>query len=348
MGGMLVLEWAFFGSSYVRSIVPIATSAQHSAWAIAAGENQRETIQSDGKYSDGYYDLSDPPINGLGNARTQALWCYRSHRSFETRFGRNPPDPAKLQRIKNNEHSQHSSNHDASHANGVHQPNASAQPLANGATTSSTPPTATPSLAPPHSTSSAPHPPFTDPQFHGSTPLDPPTAPSPSARTPSKFSVQPYLQYQAKKFVKRFDANCYIAITNKLDTHDISIHSPTTPSIKAALGQIKQPALVLGIESDNLFKLEEQAQIAEGIADSRLREIESVDGHDAFLLEFKQVNDFILEFFNEVLPDLMAAEPASEQGGVAEEGGGEGEAKVETAVNGSTFGEAEVGEITAW
>jgi homoserine O-acetyltransferase len=49
-GGMLVLEWAYFGKDYVRAIVPIATSSQHSAWGISWGEAQRQSIYSDPKY----------------------------------------------------------------------------------------------------------------------------------------------------------------------------------------------------------------------------------------------------------------------------------------------------------
>lgn len=50
MGGMNVLEWAFFGPEYVRSIVPMATSARHSAWCISWGEAQRQSIYADPKY----------------------------------------------------------------------------------------------------------------------------------------------------------------------------------------------------------------------------------------------------------------------------------------------------------
>lgn len=50
MGGMLVLEWAYFGKEYVRSIIPIATSSRHSAWGISWGEAQRQSIYSDPKY----------------------------------------------------------------------------------------------------------------------------------------------------------------------------------------------------------------------------------------------------------------------------------------------------------
>ena len=82
MGGMLVLEWAYFGKDYVRSIVPIATSSRHSAWCISWGEAQRQSIYADPKYDDGYYSFSDPPTTGLGAARMSALLTYRSRNSF--------------------------------------------------------------------------------------------------------------------------------------------------------------------------------------------------------------------------------------------------------------------------
>ena len=50
MGGMLVLEFAYFGRDYVRTIIPIATSARYSAWGISWGESQRQSIYSDPKY----------------------------------------------------------------------------------------------------------------------------------------------------------------------------------------------------------------------------------------------------------------------------------------------------------
>lgn len=51
MGGMNVLEWAMiYGPEYIKSIVPMATSARHSAWCISWGEAQRQSIYADPKY----------------------------------------------------------------------------------------------------------------------------------------------------------------------------------------------------------------------------------------------------------------------------------------------------------
>ena len=56
MGGACTLEWAYLGKDFVRSIVPIATSARLSAWCISWGEAQRQSIYCDPKYSQGAFD----------------------------------------------------------------------------------------------------------------------------------------------------------------------------------------------------------------------------------------------------------------------------------------------------
>lgn len=99
MGGMTVLEYPLnTPPGFVRAIIPLATSARHSAWCISWGEAQRQSIYSDPDYKDGYYyeieeeegkvDLARQPARGLAAARMAALLTYRSRDSFESRFGR--------------------------------------------------------------------------------------------------------------------------------------------------------------------------------------------------------------------------------------------------------------------
>lgn len=331
MGGMLVLEFAYFGHDYVRTIVPIATSARYSAWGISWGEAQRQSIYSDPKYDDGYYPFSDPPTTGLSAARMSALLTYRSRDSFESRFGRNTPDPTRKQNI-----------------NGSVQPDGHWQIHNHGNRNATSP---RPSRSSTVVQADRPATPL-DPEF-SQTPenLTPPPSAEPTKRTPTYFSAQSYLRYQGEKFIKRFDANCYIAITRKLDTHDISRnrssafptteHYPTpAEQVRAALSQISQPTLILGIESDGLFTFAEQRELAAAIPNSELKTIASDEGHDAFLLEFEQVNAHILGFMNVHLRDIMEREPDQD----AERVGVEGMNAVKT----STFGEAEVEDITAW
>lgn len=325
MGGMLVLEWAYFGKDYVRNIVPIATSSRHSAWGISWGEAQRQSIYADPKYDDGYYSFSDPPSTGLGAARMSALLTYRSRNSFESRFGRNTPDPARRQTIRERpQPSTASEAHFHIHNDG-HQVTRGILSRAGSEKGESKVETNVTAVKEAETQSA-------DPQFSG--PKGGLTGGEPLPAS-TYFSAQSYLRYQGQKFVKRFDSNCYIAITRKLDTHDVSRYRAET--ITEALAMIEQPTLVLGIESDGLFTFAEQQELAKHIPNARLREIVSQEGHDAFLLQFEQVNQYILDFLNEVIPDIMARD------GMAVEAAGVGE-----LTKSSLFGEAEVEDITAW
>jgi homoserine O-acetyltransferase len=334
MGGMLVLEYAYFGKDYVRTIIPIATSSTHSAWGISWGEAQRQSIYSDPKYEDGYYSFDEPPSTGLGAARMAAMLTYRSRNSFEARFGRNIPDISRRQNINGNDRPRTPSNeHWEVHNDGHKTRKVSRPPSTNG------------TLSKEDKTAQAPAQ-FTDPQFNGTTTFEAPIPDTQNKKSSHYFSAQSYLRYQGEKFVKRFDANCYIAITRKLDTHDVSRHRAEPGSktpVKDALSQIQQPALVLGIQSDGLFTFAEQEEIQEGIPNCWLRQIDSPEGHDAFLLQFEQVNRHILEFFREQLPEIMSA-PGIYVDGLS----GEGVDGVGKMTKSSTFGEAEVGDITAW
>ncbi|KAI9691555.1 MAG: homoserine O- acetyltransferase [Bathelium mastoideum] len=353
MGGMLILEFAYFGKDYVKTIIPIATSARYSAWGISWGEAQRQSIYSDPKYEDGYYAFDDPPSTGLSAARMSALLTYRSRNSFESRFGRNIPDPSRRQNINGSDWpTTPGSEHFAIHNDG-HRNAGSPRPSRVNSSACLTSSSNTDSLT------------VCDPQFHGANllPVDQPASKSANKRTPTYFSAQSYLRYQGAKFIQRFDANCYIAITRKLDTHDVSRGrvpaSPSTSSspsdsstdptlaLRTALAQIAQPTLILGIESDGLFTFAEQQELAAGIPNAELRTIDSSEGHDAFLLEFRQVNAHLVEFLARTLPDIVGREPRGVGNGgleVEEVGLGRGEGKA------SMVGEAEgeVDDITAW
>ncbi len=335
MGGMLVIEYAFFGQEYVRAIVPIASSSRHSAWGISWGEAQRQSIYSDPKFEDGYYSFDDPPSSGLAAARMAALLTYRSRDSFESRFGRDTANAIKHD--LSNQHALALSEHCRAHNDG----NRNAGSRRTSRARRSTSPPLTPSTQDMKETDNIPS--FTDPQFSGTTAFSPPTPPAASdPRRPSMyFSAQSYLRYQGAKFVQRFDSNCYIALTRKLDTHDISRHrvpEGTPNPVALTLSKITQPALVMGIESDGLFTFAEQQEMAASIPNSRLRKIESSEGHDAFLLQFEQVNKHIVEFFRDVLPDIMD-KPVSEttERDIEEE-----------KVSMRTTSVSEVDDITSW
>jgi len=260
MGGMLAQEYLFFGQDFVKCAVLLATSAYHSAWGISWGEAQRQSIYCDPKFMDGFYPRNDPPEAGLGAARMSALLTYRTRNSFDQKFGRELPNPAKHKGSDSVDGGQRLSPSEENLA--IHN--------------------------------------------HGNPRRSSNDAPQTFRMKPAQtyFTAQSYLRYQAQKFTKRFDANCYVAITRKMDTHDVS--RGRTSSVGEALSLIKQPVLIIGIVSDALFTFTEQEEIHKSINGSVLRKIDSPDGHDAFLLEFGLINTYIQDFLCEHLPEFMA------------------------------------------
>lgn len=107
------------------------------------------------------------------------------------------------------------------------------------------------------------------------------------------FEVESYLEYQGEKLVNRFDALTYDRLTRSMDTHDVS---RGRGSFEDVLGKIKIPVLVMGINSDKLYPTNEQKELAELIPNASYKEIDSVFGHDAFLIEFEQINAALKEF----------------------------------------------------
>lgn len=129
-----------------------------------------------------------------------------------------------------------------------------------------------------------------------------------SATLQTYFTAQSYLRYQGNKFINRFDANCYISITRKLDTHDITrgrVHESNEDPLPKFLSQLASPHLIIGIESDGLFTYSEQQLLGQYIANSQLEKLDSPEGHDAFLLEFEVIDKYCKEFLQKRLPEYF-------------------------------------------
>lgn len=111
------------------------------------------------------------------------------------------------------------------------------------------------------------------------------------------FEVESYLNYQGEKLTKRFDANSYITLSKAMDSHDVARGRGTAKSV---LSKINVPILIIGIDSDILYPIQEQIELAELIPSSTFREIKSKYGHDAFLIEFEQINNALKQFTNSI------------------------------------------------
>jgi homoserine O-acetyltransferase len=120
-----------------------------------------------------------------------------------------------------------------------------------------------------------------------------------SEQAPGRFEVESYLRHQGHKLVERFDANTYVTLTLAMDSHDLA---RGRGELTAVLAGIETPALVIGIDSDVLYPLEEQRELARGLATAELAVVSSEHGHDGFLIETAEVECRLREFRRSLLP----------------------------------------------
>lgn len=113
------------------------------------------------------------------------------------------------------------------------------------------------------------------------------------AEKTDQFKASSYQYYQGEKLANRFDAFSYYALTKSMDAHNMG---RGRKSIQAALALIKARTLVIGIESDLLFPIEEQLFLWQHIPGALLKLIDSPYGHDGFLIEYEQLNQVIGDF----------------------------------------------------
>lgn len=101
-----------------------------------------------------------------------------------------------------------------------------------------------------------------------------------------RFAVESYLDFHGNKFTRRFDANSYIVLVNAMSSHDVG---RARGGIDSALSTVTARSIVVGIDSDRLFPVDTQHEVARllpnGIDGRRSVVINSEFGHDAFLIE---------------------------------------------------------------
>lgn len=108
-----------------------------------------------------------------------------------------------------------------------------------------------------------------------------------------EFEIVNYLRHQGDKLVRRFDAASYVVLTRAMDTHDLARGRGT---LQATLDAIEVPALVVGIDSDLLYPLTEQQELATHLPYAELSVLHSPHGHDAFLIETEQLDATLQAF----------------------------------------------------
>ena len=109
-----------------------------------------------------------------------------------------------------------------------------------------------------------------------------------------RYAVQSYLDHQADKLARRFDAGTYVSLTDVMTTWDLG---RGRGGVNHVLAGINTPVIIAGIDTDRLYPLYLQQQLADEIPSTvgGLRLISSPCGHDAFLIEREQVFALVAE-----------------------------------------------------
>jgi homoserine O-acetyltransferase/O-succinyltransferase len=102
-----------------------------------------------------------------------------------------------------------------------------------------------------------------------------------------RFAVESYIQHHGDKLARRFDANSYIVLSEAMNQHDVGRNRG---GIERALARVRADVTVAGISSDRLYPLRLQEELVRLLPGARpVAVVESLFGHDGFLLETDQV-----------------------------------------------------------
>ena len=119
-----------------------------------------------------------------------------------------------------------------------------------------------------------------------------------AARFGTTFAIESYLEYQARKFLARFDANSYLQITHAMDRYDAAAKYG---SLDEVCRRITSRLLLVSISGDWLFSEEQSRTIASGMLrqgkDVAYAHLDIKVGHDGFLTHTKELGKLMGGFF---------------------------------------------------
>ncbi|HEY8510085.1 MAG TPA: hypothetical protein VIL32_17130, partial [Steroidobacteraceae bacterium] len=114
-----------------------------------------------------------------------------------------------------------------------------------------------------------------------------------------EFAVEGYLESLAQKFVRAFDPSCYVYISRAMDRFDLAVHGNGSHAEALAKSGAER-ALVIGVETDMLFAINEQEELAQNFTQAgvktRFARLPCIEGHDSFLIDIDRFGEEIRPF----------------------------------------------------
>ena len=121
------------------------------------------------------------------------------------------------------------------------------------------------------------------------------------------FQIESYLDHQALKFIRRFDANSYLHITRSMDLFDAGSRYG---SLEAACARVKAKCLVVSYQNDILFTEWQSKEIVHALLKNGKSvcycHLEAGTGHDSFLTDIEDLSGLVYGFLMERTPKVLA------------------------------------------
>ncbi|HEY6143076.1 MAG TPA: alpha/beta fold hydrolase [Flavobacterium sp.] len=112
------------------------------------------------------------------------------------------------------------------------------------------------------------------------------------------FNVESWLNHHGAKLQKRFQLSAYKMMNQLLKTIDITRNRA---SFEEIISKIETNIHIIGIDSDLFFTANENRETFEELKKLNKNvsygEIKSIHGHDAFLIEYKQLDNLLKDIF---------------------------------------------------
>ena len=127
-----------------------------------------------------------------------------------------------------------------------------------------------------------------------------------------RFAVQSYLEHQGKKLTERFDAASYVTLTEALNRHDVG---RGRGGLNKALASSTVPTMIVGVDTDILYPYHQQEHLSRNLGNLlAMAKLSSPVGHDAFLVEARQMDRILRNFITLTRETPSAREVAAERG----------------------------------
>ena len=127
-----------------------------------------------------------------------------------------------------------------------------------------------------------------------------------------RFAVQSYLEHQGKKLTERFDAASYVTLTEALNRHDVG---RDRGGLNKALASSTVPTMIVGVDTDILYPYHQQEHLSRNLGNLlAMAKLSSPVGHDAFLVEARQMDRILRNFISLTHETPSAREVAAERG----------------------------------